>query len=67
MNAQHIPEYCKVNGPIQSDRYLVIDIRWDAIDTTVTVHRHNIEQDIEVIAEPIGNDCGGMKVNKEFF
>jgi hypothetical protein len=64
MNAQHIPEYCRVNGPVRSNRYLVIDIGGGTVD--ITAHRHNIEQGIEVIAEPIGNDCGGMKVNKEF-
>ena len=64
MNEQAVPEHCHITGPFQSNRYLVIDIGGGTVD--ITAHRHEQQHGIEVIAEPIGNDCGGMKVNKEF-
>ena len=64
MNNKAMPDHCKIDGSIRSDRYLVIDIGGGTVD--ITAHRHNEEQGIEVITEPIGNDCGGMKVNQEF-
>ena len=64
MSKGAMPDYCRIEGSIRSDRYLVVDIGGGTVD--ITAHRHNEEQGIEVIAEPIGNDCGGMKVNREF-
>lgn len=64
MSKRAMPDHCKIEGSIRSDRYLVVDIGGGTVD--ITAHRHNEEQGIEVIAEPIGNDCGGMKVNLEF-
>ncbi|XP_019859370.1 PREDICTED: heat shock 70 kDa protein 12A-like [Amphimedon queenslandica] len=64
MSSKAMPDHCKIDGSIKSDRYLVIDIGGGTVD--ITAHRHNEEQGIEVITEPIGNDCGGMKVNQEF-
>lgn len=64
MTRHSIPEHCRVDGSVQSSRYLVIDIGGGTVD--ITAHRHNEEKGIEVVAEPIGNDCGGMKVNREF-
>ena len=64
MSQQHLSDHCRVDGSLKSNRYLVVDIGGGTVD--ITAHRHNEEQGIEVIAEPIGNDCGGMKVNKQF-
>ena len=59
-----MPDHCRIESSIHSNRYLVVDIGGGTVD--ITAIRHNEEQGIEVIAEPIGNECGGMKVNMEF-
>ena len=53
-----------MNGPLQSDRYMVIDIGEETVD--VTVHRHDQGKGVRVITPPAGNACGGTMVNREF-
>ena len=53
-----------MNGPLQSDRYVVIDIGGGTVD--VTVHRHDQGKGVRVITPPAGNACGGTMVNREF-
>ena len=64
MNMQDVQERCQISGPLTSKNYVVIDIGGGTVD--ITAHRHDQEKGIEVITEPTGNDCGGMKVNCEF-
>ena len=53
-----------MNGPLQSDRYMVIDIGECTVD--VTVYRHDQGKSVRVITPPAGNACGGTMVNREF-
>ena len=64
MGVKDVQESCRVLGSLTSKRYVVIDIGGGTVD--ITAHRHDQQKGIEVITEPIGNDCGGMKVNYEF-
>ena len=62
MDKDAIAKCCHVDGPLQSSRYAVIDIGGGTVD--ITVHHHN--QDVKVVISPVGNDCGGTMVNREF-
>ena len=53
-----------MNVPLQSYRYVVINIGGGTVD--VTVHRHDQGKGVRVITPPTGNTCGGTIVNKEF-
>ena len=64
LQLQNIQPHCNISGSLRSNRYVVIDIGGGTVD--ITAHRHEQGMGIEVISEPVGNDCGGMKVNNEF-
>ncbi len=64
MSLNDVQEGCHVSGSLTSKHYIVIDIGGGTVD--ITAHRHDQNKGIEVITEPMGNDCGGMKVNHEF-
>lgn len=64
MQEGDIQASCRVSGSLQSEHYVVIDIGGGTVD--ITAHHHDSQKGIEVITAPIGNDCGGMKVNREF-
>ena len=61
---RHLAYQSLMNGPLQSDRYVVIDIGGGTVD--VTVHRHDQGKGVRVITPPAGNACGGTMVNREF-
>ena len=64
MDKDAIAKCCHVDGPLQSSRYAVIDIGGGTVD--ITVHHHDQEQGVKVVISPVGNDCGGTMVNREF-
>ena len=49
---------------VPSGHYVVIDIGGGTVD--VTAHHHDQERGITIITSPVGNDCGGTMVNREF-
>ena len=61
---RHLAYQSLMNGPLQSNRYVVIDIGGGTVD--VTVHHHDQEKGVRVITPPAGNACGGTMVNREF-
>ena len=61
---RHLAYQSLTNGPLQSDRYIVIDIGGGTVD--VTVHHHDQAMGVRVITPPAGNACGGTMVNREF-
>ena len=63
MGEEQVAQHCHVAGPLQSNRYVVIDIGGGTVD--VTVH-HNDQKGVKVIIPPVGNDCGGTMVNQQF-
>ena len=64
MDNDAIAKCCRVDGPLQSSRYAVVDIGGGTVD--ITVHHHDQEQGVKVVISPVGNDCGGTMVNREF-
>ena len=62
--SRHLAYQSLMNGPLQSDRYVVIDIREYTVD--ITVHCHDQQSGVRVITPPAGNACGGTMVNREF-
>ena len=61
---RHLAYQSLMNGPLQSDRYVVIDIGGGTMD--VTVHHHDQGKGVRIITSPAGNACGGTMVNREF-
>ena len=64
MDSDKVAQSCRVDGPLQSNRYVVIDIGGGTVD--ITVHHHDQEKGVKVIIPPVGNNCGGTMVNQEF-
>ena len=64
MGKEQVAQHCQVAGPLQSDRYIIIDIGGGTVD--VTVHHHDHEKGVKVIIPPVGNNCGGTMVNQQF-
>ena len=64
MDKDAIASCCPVDGPLQSDQYVVVDIGGGTVD--ITVHHHDQEKGVKVVISPVGNDCGGTMVNREF-
>lgn len=50
---------------ISSDNYMVVDAGGGTID--IAVHQAIPTGHIESVTAPVGNDCGGMKINESFF
>ena len=56
-----VANYCRVDRPLQSNSCVVIDIGEQTVDIT-TIR----EKGVKVIIPPVGNNCGGAMVNREF-
>ena len=66
MSKQQVAAYCQAEMPYKSTCYLVVDIGGGTVD--VSVHRLSSTpvRQVQVVHPPMGNDCGGSRVNKEF-
>ena len=49
---------------VPSEHYVVIDIGGGTVD--ITAHHHDQKRGITIITSPVGNNCGGTMVNREF-
>ena len=75
-----VANYCGFQGDVKSNRYMVLDIGGGTVDIAVHDLKADIPstctddsaQDLEVdntinsVLPPTGNDCGGTTVNREF-
>ena len=57
----HSANRCRVDGPLQSNGCVVIDIGEQSVDITTLQ-----DKGVKVITLPVGNNCGGSMVNQEF-
>ena len=64
MDSDKVANCYRVDGPLQSNCCVVIDIGGRTVD--ITVHHNDQEKGVKVIIPPVGNDCGGTMVNREF-
>ena len=66
MSKQLVAAYCPAEMPYQSNCYLVVDIGGGTVD--ISAHRLSPTPDghVQVVHPPMGNDCGGSRVNKKF-
>ena len=66
MSEQLVAAYCPAQKPYQSMCYLVVDIGGGTVDISAHKVSSTLDQHLQVVHPPTGNDCGGSSVNKEF-
>ena len=62
-----IATHCAFQGDdVMSNCYMVLDIGGGTVDIAIHTTMKKDSTTIESVLPPTGNDCGGMKVNREF-